>query len=244
MNKKEIVIKALTAPPWRGQTLKTAVFASAMLLASSTLFAQVKIGTNPTTIDANNNLEVESSTVANKVFIKKTGKVTIADGTQGDDRVLTSDVSGEASWKTPAAQNVPVVFAVTKGSTDANQTISASVFNKIKFYNATFDKNTTFDLVNDNFTVPSGGTGYYQVNGNFTTAIISTLQGIYFYIYVNGTFLRELCVGNAPAGSGVAASGSAIVKLNAGDVVDVRVKGNGVSSAVTRAFLDVFLISK
>ena len=62
-------------------------------------FGQVKIGTNPTTIDVNNNLEVEASTPGRKVSItKSTGKVTIADGSQGTDKILTSDGNGVATW--------------------------------------------------------------------------------------------------------------------------------------------------
>jgi hypothetical protein len=80
-------------------TLPAAMFAI-LLFTSSTLFAQVKIGTNPTTINAANNLEVESSTTGKKVSIDKTtSKVTIADGSQADGNILTSDVNGEATWK-------------------------------------------------------------------------------------------------------------------------------------------------
>ncbi|WP_254411164.1 hypothetical protein [Dyadobacter diqingensis] len=78
----------------------SAMFTGLSLLGSTAAFAQVKIGTNPTTINPANNLEVESSTTGRKVTIDKTtSKVTIADGTQGDGYILTSDPSGEASWK-------------------------------------------------------------------------------------------------------------------------------------------------
>ncbi|WP_254412663.1 hypothetical protein [Dyadobacter diqingensis] len=84
-----------------------ALFIGTILFTTSSVFAQVKIGTNPTTIDANNNLEVESSTTGNKVFIKKTGKVTIADGSQGTAKILTSDLNGEATWQTLSTLKVP-----------------------------------------------------------------------------------------------------------------------------------------
>ncbi len=72
----------------------------ALLSASSSVFAQVKIGTNPATIDATNNLEVEASTSGRKTSINKTtGQVTIADGTQGAGKILTSDANGGASWQ-------------------------------------------------------------------------------------------------------------------------------------------------
>lgn len=71
-----------------------------MFLACSDLFAQVKIGTNPTTIDPNSNLEVEGSTAGRKTSIHKvTGQVTIQDGTQGDGKIFTSDANGGGSWQ-------------------------------------------------------------------------------------------------------------------------------------------------
>ena len=73
---------------------------SAMLAVSSTVFAQVKIGTNPTTIEANSNLEVEGSTSGRKMKVDKTtGQVTIADGTQGSGKIFTSDANGNGSWQ-------------------------------------------------------------------------------------------------------------------------------------------------
>ena len=72
----------------------------AMLWGSSSVFAQVKIGTNPTTIGANNNLEVEASTTGRKTSIDKaTGQVTIQDGTQGNSKVFTSDANGGGNWQ-------------------------------------------------------------------------------------------------------------------------------------------------
>lgn len=78
------------------------VFLTGVMVCSvSILYAQVKIGTSPTTIDLNNNLEVQASTAGRKISIhKSTGQVTIADGTQGNKKILTSDVNGGASWQT------------------------------------------------------------------------------------------------------------------------------------------------
>jgi hypothetical protein len=64
--------------------------------------AQVKVGTNPTTIEATSNLEVEASTAGRKVKVNKTtGQLTIKDGTEGADKILISDATGGASWKAP-----------------------------------------------------------------------------------------------------------------------------------------------
>lgn len=75
----------------------------AVMTAPSALFAQVKVGSNPTTIETNSNLEVEASTTGRKVKVDKTtGQVTIADGTQGTNKVLISDATGGASWQNPS----------------------------------------------------------------------------------------------------------------------------------------------
>ena len=90
MKKKPLLLKAR----------RTAFFAGALLFTCPVLFAQVKIGTNPTTIEATSNLEVQAST-ANRQFKvdKATGEVTVKDGTQGLNKVLTSDANGGASWQ-------------------------------------------------------------------------------------------------------------------------------------------------
>lgn len=87
-----------------GTKITSALFAAALLLGASSAFAQVKIGTNPTTIEPNSNLEVEASTAGRKTKIDKTtGQVSIADGTEGAGKVLTSDAAGGTSWQNPLA---------------------------------------------------------------------------------------------------------------------------------------------
>src|SRR5688572_9697630 len=91
----------LSKNAWKKVSLS--LFAAA-LLSSASAFAQVKIGTNPTTIEPNYNLEVEASTPGRKTKIDKTtGQVTITDGTEGAGKVLTSDAAGGASWQNPLA---------------------------------------------------------------------------------------------------------------------------------------------
>jgi hypothetical protein len=81
--------------------LTRALATMALLFTTSTLFAQVKIGTNPTTINTANNLEVEASTAGRVTSVNRTtGQVTVKDGTEGVDKVFTSDATGGASWQT------------------------------------------------------------------------------------------------------------------------------------------------
>ncbi|GGC05191.1 hypothetical protein [Dyadobacter sediminis] len=82
---------------------KTFLFCSfflATLAFSEAAFAQLKIGNNITKVDPNASLEVEGVTNGRRFRIdKSTGQVTIRDGSQGNGRVLTSDVQGRASWQ-------------------------------------------------------------------------------------------------------------------------------------------------
>jgi hypothetical protein len=89
--------------------LFSALLLSMLLGGSAVTHAQVKIGSNPTTIDPNNNLEVESTDPAKKISIHKTtGKLTIADGSQGNKKVLTSDANGVATWQSQSELAIPV----------------------------------------------------------------------------------------------------------------------------------------
>lgn len=94
-------------PKRNAKIIALAWLMGAMLFGSSTVFAQVKTVTSPTTIDSN--LEVETPG-GNKVKVHKmTGKLTIKDGTEGMGKVFTSDAVGEGSW-----ENTPVtVFSGT-----------------------------------------------------------------------------------------------------------------------------------
>ena len=228
------------------QQLYKALFAACMLLGSSAVFAQVKIGTNPTVINSANNLEIESSTAGNKVSVDKTtGKVTIADGSQGINKILTSDANGVSTWAAPI-QDSPVMFSVYN---TVNQLGYFNTITKADFGAKYFDKNINFDLTNDNFSIPAGGAGIYQ----FTTAYASInsgnyVKGVYVGIYVNNVLSRYISVANSPAAAGVGGSGATLISLNPGDVVDMRWLPSLGSSAETLTFftfnLNVSLLSK
>lgn len=84
---------------------------AAMLGGSTLTFGQVKIGSNPTTIEPISNLEVEASTAGRKMKVDKTtGQVSIVDGTQAEGRILTSDANGAASWKSPFQETANITL--------------------------------------------------------------------------------------------------------------------------------------
>ncbi|MCF2445023.1 hypothetical protein L0657_13735 [Dyadobacter sp. CY345] len=146
------------------QQLYKALFAACMLLGSSAVFAQVKIGTNPTTIDPANNLEVESSTAGNKVSVNKTtGKVTIADGSQGNDKILTSNAAGVATWQ--AASDLKIQRTVFTGYFTGSSTLTTPLpgnITRIPF--TTANPSSDYDVSTRQYTIPSAG--MYRVEFN------------------------------------------------------------------------------
>ncbi|WP_215239119.1 hypothetical protein [Dyadobacter helix] len=217
-------------------------FASAMLLTSTSIFAQVKIGTNPTTIEAASNLEVEASTAGRKVKVDKTtGQLTIKDGTEGAGKILKSDAVGGASWQTEGPQNSPVIFSVTNGPL---QELPLRTFIRINFENKNLDKNNVFDLSSDSFTIPVGATGYYEIAVRTTTPHKDHDLNCYVWAFVNGVQSTLLGVGNSGPGSGVIVSGSVILQLNAGDVVDLRAWTDKPDVGVSTRNLFVNMLSK
>ncbi|OZI07672.1 hypothetical protein BWI93_13210 [Siphonobacter sp. BAB-5385] len=220
------------------QLLGTACFLAA-LLTSSSLFAQVKVGTNPTAIETASNLEVEASTTGRKVKVDKTtGQLTIADGTQGAGKVLTSDANGGASWQAAPSQTSPVWIYAKQSTT---QTISG--LTPIDFNIETADRGSNFDPSTDKITVPSSG--IYQISCG--TKKINTNAGGFnmaLYVFVNGanhTIIYEdawTTPSTLPR-----ATGSLTLQLNAGDVVDVRITSNFNPYDISGSYLTMVKLS-
>lgn len=106
---------------------------SALLLSVTLSMAQVKIGTNPTTIEPTSNLEVEAATAGRKIKVEKTtGQLTIKDGTEGAGKVLTSDALGGASWQTPGTLKLDQTVFIGRQPSDYVVTQWDNTFNSLK----------------------------------------------------------------------------------------------------------------
>ena len=167
---------------------------AAMLLASSNVFAQVKIGTNPTTIEPNSNLEVEASTAGRKMKVDKTtGQVSIADGTQGAGKVFTSDANGGGSWQSGGAGCASFDAA---GSTTTTPVVNTGVFTPTKLIanNISYSPSGAYNSTTGEYTIPENG--FYLFHGsvgtydiatgttgarNTTIQLVSTLKGLLSY---------------------------------------------------------------
>ena len=144
--------------------ITSVLFGTALLLGSSAAFAQVKIGTNPTTIEPNSNLEVEASTPGRKMKVDKTtGQVSIADGTEGAGKVLTSDAVGGTSWQ------YPLSGAMVNGTT-GNQVTVTNTGGVQTYTGASID-------------FPRAGT--YMVTAQWTMTSPTTTSPIPNHAYIN-----------------------------------------------------------
>lgn len=157
MKRKLRLIAAMTAMTFGG------------MLLIPTCYAQVKIGTNPTVIDGNSNLEIEASTSGRKVSVNKTtGQLTVKDGTEGAGKVLTSDANGNAEWK-PAGPEQTVKYAFRSRKVDGVDVAAGQgdfVYNGYETSNAEaarrFNIGNRFDPASGKFTAPRKG--YYMFN--------------------------------------------------------------------------------
>ena len=171
------------------KTLKAGIFAAA-LFCSASVFAQVKIGANPTTIDPANNLEVESADPAKKVSIDKTtGKVTIADGSQGDAKILTSDAAGVATWQSTSSLRIPrtAFTGYFTGDVALNTGTTAGV--RIPF--TTNNPIGDWDATNRQYTIPENG--IYRIE--FNAQLDNTVSGKTYFnqwvvLFVSGSIFK------------------------------------------------------
>lgn len=149
------------------KSIISAGFLSAALLLSSSLMAQVKIGSNPTTIDPNNNLEVEASTPGRKTAINKTtGQVTITDGTQGAGKVFTSDANGGGSWQTSGAG---CASFDAKGDNTTTPVVNTGVYTPVKLIAniVAYSPSGAYDSATGEYTIPENG--FYIFHGSVGT---------------------------------------------------------------------------
>lgn len=191
------------------------------LAASSVSFAQVKIGTNPTTIEPNSNLEVEASTAGRKTKVDKTtGQVTIADGTQGTGKVFTSDANGGGSWQT-MSQTTEVMLSV-----NAMQSIGATTA-RFDFTAAVYDRGANFNLTTDMFTAPTAGLYLFNVNDNVGNDL-SNGYVAWGRLNRTGTGLIEAGDFNLAVNAGQGGTGTitTMVYLNAGEEVVYEATSN------------------
>ncbi len=109
------------------------MFATAMTMSISSAFAQVKIGTAPTVIGANSNLEVQGTNNKKVIVDKATSTLKVENKplAAAEDSVVTRGTDGElhqiSSKRLLEQQNIPIT--IFEGTLNNNQAIPVIVTN-------------------------------------------------------------------------------------------------------------------
>ena len=152
------------------RTLCSAMFAAAVMFGSSSAFAQVKIGTAPTTIDANSNLEVQATNNKKVIVHKDNGTVVIENTPSGaiTDSIMTIDASGNVrAIDKNRLKNILGILGSSSMTTTVTQSFAPGAVVIPDFTTIIFDENNGIDLANDNVLL--------KVAGTYTISITSSV---------------------------------------------------------------------
>lgn len=198
----------------------------ALLFSSSALIAQVKIGTNPTTINAANNLEVEASTAGRVTSVNKTtGQVTVKDGTEGVDKVFTSDANGGASWQKVTSASIA---ALPKAKIEGGSTSDfvSGALQEVAFSSSTYAVGGA-TMVGNGIQVPVAGHYLFHSQIGLTNSApctgLSTASSA-VVLLINGVFTSTAADDKLTARyeDNFVLPLTTLVYLNANDIVTVR----------------------
>jgi hypothetical protein len=203
---------------------KNSIIVAALLFgAASVSNAQVKVGANPAAIGTNSNLEVEAANGNKTIVDKATGQVTIQDGTQGVNKVLTSDAAGASSWKPVTAVLMPEVLLSVQRTT--GQTVPFNVRTTIQFTNELFDDGNNFTLPST-FTAPSDGK--YLLTLTVAEGASPAYHGRHLSYTVVGSqnYTKDLDLTSIDESVNYTTNVTTIIALKAGDQLTVNAFSN------------------
>lgn len=197
-----------------------------LIATSGSVYAQVKIGMNPTAINSNSNLEVEATNNKKVIVHKNDGTVVIENTPSGKitDSLLTVDLSGNVRMK-----SVESLKTVTQISPYLR--LSGSVqYNTMQPDNALTITGMSVDLNNDmaynaisgEITILKPGIYFFAVvtTGHVDLAPPSNENDHCTYLFVNAIGEQQVC--GRSARFAPTASNSGIRALAANDKVTVR----------------------
>ncbi|MFQ5334941.1 MAG: hypothetical protein ACE5DN_02585, partial [Flavobacteriales bacterium] len=141
----------------------------------------------------------------------------LTDGTQGYGKVLTSDATGNASWKEKR-----VAFNAYIGT---SQTFPLNTYVKVNFNGLTFDDGSNFNTTTDEFTAPVSGVYHFDLAFSITdmpgqSRLVLSIKD------TGGNILARTVVTNDGASTGANQYESAVLsadlRLTAGTVIYVE----------------------
>ncbi|PSL31536.1 hypothetical protein [Dyadobacter jiangsuensis] len=188
-------------------------------------FAQVKIGSNPTVIGSNSNLEVEATNAKKVIVHKSDGTVVIENTPQGaaTDKLMSVDAAGNVRALTLDEVNTPVAtrpYLRLKGAVITAVT-GSNVF--VTNLAAELQNNVNYTAGTGAITIQEAGVYYYAVTalGPGQAGAPGTVFDYCHAITANNATLDQTC-GRSNRGEGTSSTNTGIYKLNAGDVVRIN----------------------
>ncbi len=144
-------------------------------------------------------------------------KVTIADGTQGNGKILTSDAAGTASWATPA---------LGQGAFSVHPTSNVALGNSaqtIPFGSTIFNPDNAFNTSDSVFTAPANGIYHFELVFSINSSATVTNETGLVRFYKNGTSIvgQQTLKYSATPSFGASEFIGATVQLNAGETIKV-----------------------
>lgn len=138
---------------WR--YLISAFFYAALMCGGNSLFAQVKVGTNPTAIGANSNLEIEALNNKKVIVHKDNGTVVIENTPAGmvTDSLLTVDPSGNVRAISPVRLQPPAASM----ERTSNQDLTTGVLSVVDFISSSVDDLGSVDLAGNEIVIKQAG---------------------------------------------------------------------------------------
>lgn len=167
------------------QLLFTALIAAATALGTSSAFAQVKIGTNPTTIGATSNLEVEATNNKKVVVNNANGTVIIQNTPLGaaSDSIVTVDANGNVRAITKAVLKKKLGMSGSGSMASGGaQALPVGVSTVPNFTTTLLDEEAQIDLTNDLFDVKVPG--IYTISSTVAVTIPGTGQSANVTVWI------------------------------------------------------------
>ncbi len=175
-------------------------------------------------------LEVYADTNAVAAFFA--GSVTIADGTEGAGRVLTSDAYGNAYWDTAGA-NPHIGFHAGGGG---SATVAASTVTTARIYGTVdFNDGSAYNATTGIFTAPSNGMYHFDYSEELNGTSAYSSGYMLAILYVNGATIHNSYAEASPptaSSSYLTMQNSVNVRLNAGDQVKIQF-GNYTNTSIS-----------
>lgn len=191
-------------------------------ISNHPLYFYTNNGAAQTTLLPNGNFGIGTTSPSAKLQVNGTFKLT--DGTQGADRILTSDASGTAIWKSPVQKSLHVILNGSPVVPSLTPTAAPFVDNLTSCFND-FSLGS-FNNATNRFTVPAGEGGTYLINVQATWALLTSLFPTekLFYIDIRknseriAVYYERLTQNQVDSKS---QNVSQIVQLNPGDLIHV-----------------------